>query len=67
MASEQEKAQKAIDILDTLLVALAALPGLIAAATGLVERLKAGGDVTQDELDALQARIEARNERIQRA
>ena len=63
--SDREKTEKAIQILDTLLVALAALPGLIAAATGLVERLKAGGDVTQEELDTLQARIEARNARIQ--
>jgi hypothetical protein len=67
MATDTEKAKKAIEILDTLLIALSALPGLIAAASGLVNRLKSGEPITQDELDDLQARIEARNARIQDA
>lgn len=62
--SDTKNAQ-AIEILDTVMVALAALPAVITAATALYAKLKSGEEVTQDELDALQARIEARNDRIQ--
>lgn len=67
MTNEEKKAEQALRIIDMLLAALTTLPTLIASAQALYRRLKSGEEVSQDELDTLQARIEARNDRIQGA